>query len=391
MPMWMYSSSGADEIVGGAGLIKYPVAMENPDPQNARPRNPSFGKFMYFRFIRTLAAASAGFIIACVVGARLLPAPDLPSVVREKIARLSTEGDQYDAIFLGSSRIQNHVMPALFDDLVARGGIHMKSFNFGIASMHAPEDDYVLDLILAQPHARLRWVFVEIDFFRTEMQPDQAGTLRGQYWHDLPRIELLCRRLFLTTESGLRRNIRDAFRRWNDFLDHGLLFCKRSANIGRGAQLIERHLFRADQNPMNWRVLGDSADGWTPVIPNESDIAERQSGRLGKILQKRIANPPARDEADSASQSILASLLAKIVKTGAMPVIVIPPRIRHYYLYPAPDIAARFPTIDLCDPVRYPELYREDLHVDGTHLNREGAVVFTRELAGAFLDAARKR
>jgi len=349
---------------------------------------------MYLRLSRTLAsaiAAVAGFAIVCVVDMRLLPAPDLPSVVREKIARLSTEGDQYDAIFLGSSRIQDHVMPALFDDLMARGGMRMKSFNFGISSLHAPEDDYVLDLILAQPHARLRWVFVEADFFQTDVTTDQDGTLRGLYWHDFPRFALVCRRLSLATETGLKHRLLDAWVRLRDFQKHAWLFCERSAGTGRGAEILETRLLMKGPAPMDWSSLGKSGDGWVAAVPSSKDIAEKNSGRLGKFLKERTLNPPERDEADSASQGILASLLAKIVRAGAIPVIVIPPRIRQVYFYPEPALARQFPVIDLCSPTTYPELYREEFHVDRSHLNEKGAQLFTRALAGAFLESVQKR
>jgi hypothetical protein len=335
-------------------------------------------------------AATTGFVIACYCNMRFFPELRPPHVVREKMVHLSKYGDDYDAIFLGSSRIQNHVMPAIFDRVMTERGHPMRSFNFGISSLHAPEDDYVLDLILAEPHARLRWVFVEIDFFRTDLQADQTGTFRGLYWHDLPRFALLCRRLSVATEIGIRRNIRDALGRGEDFLQHGRLFCERSANVGRGSELLERRFFRTPPAPMDWESLGPLRDGWVAATPGAKDIAERVSGHLGSFLKERIVNPPVRDEADSASQSILASLLMKIVKAGAMPVIVIPPRIRQYYFYPSPALARRFPIIDLCDPVKYPVLYREETRVDRSHFNKEGAEIFTRLMAETFDNRVRK-
>ena len=101
-------------------------------------------------------------------------------------------------------------------------------------------------------------------------------------------------------------------------------------------------------------------------------------------------NPPVRDETDSASQNILASLLSKIARAGATPIIVIPPRIRQSYFYPAPPIARYFPVFDMCDPSKYPELYREELHVNRSHFNERGAEIFTQLMAEEFVNAVRK-
>lgn len=340
-------------------------------------------------WLRTLLGASAGLAIASGLAAHILPSPDLPHIVREKIAHLSEHGDEYDAIFLGSSRIQNHVIPALFDRIVAETGTPIRSFNFGISAMHPPEDDYVLDLILAQPHARLRWVFVEIDFLETSVQADESGTLRGLYWHDWPRLAVLCHRLGVSRQKGMRRNIRDAFERAHDFLDHLQLFCGRSANVGRGAQALDRWLDRTPPAPMDWNSLGPDHDGWLPAIPKEENIIDKQSGRLGSFLRERILDPPRKDESDRTSQKILAAFLNKIVQAGATPVIVIPPRTRQSYYYPGSEIAARFPIIELCDPARFPELYQEEFRVDRSHFDKDGARIFTRMMAEQFIAATR--
>jgi hypothetical protein len=345
---------------------------------------------MAIRLLLAAIAAIAGFAVVSRLAAHFLAAPELPYLVREKAAYLLEHGNDYDAIFLGSSRIQNHIMPERFDQFVAGAGMPMRSFNFGISSMHSPEDEYVLDLILARPHARLRWIFVEIDFLHPSIQADQSGTLRAAYWHDWPRFSLIWRCLSVAKEKRIHLVIQDAFRRAGDLLDHARLFGQRSANIGRGAQALGDWLFDIPPMPMHWDALGIGHDGWVPAVEKEKDAAERRSGRLGRIVKERIADPPSRDDTDAAAQIALARLLEKIAKAGATPVIVIPPRLRKSYFYPAPDLARRFPVIDLCDPAGFPDLYREDLRVDLSHLNEAGAEIFTRVMSEQFVGAIRK-
>ena len=127
---------------------------------------------------RALLAMSAwvlGFALTTRLAGVCLPPAELPSTVREKLAHLAAHGDDYDVIFVGSSRIQNHIMPALFDRLTAEGGLPVKSFNAGVSSMHTPEDGWYLEQILARKPARLRWVFLEIDFFELGHQSRQRS------------------------------------------------------------------------------------------------------------------------------------------------------------------------------------------------------------------------
>ena len=141
---------------------------------------------------------------------------------------------------------------------------------------------------------------------------------------------------------------------------------------------------RVPPKPLDRSSLGPDGDGWLPAIPSLGDIADQKSGRLAKSLEERIMEPPTRQMDDRTSQNILASYLRRIVKAGATPVIVIPPRVRQFYFYPRDDIARQFPIIDFCDPRRFPELYEERVRVDGSHLNEEGARMFTRLLAREF-------
>ena len=74
-----------------------------------------------------------------------------------------------------------------------------KSFNAGVHGMAVPEDAWMLEQILASRPARLRWVFLEIDFFQTAIKDGEKGTLRSVAWHDWPRFWSLCRRLTAMT------------------------------------------------------------------------------------------------------------------------------------------------------------------------------------------------
>src|ERR1700722_18420156 len=95
------------------------------------------------RGIVVISGALSWGMVSWLLGA-FFPPQENPPCVREKFAHLTTHRDDYDALFLGSSRIQNHVMCRVFDQLAGIPGLHANSFNARISSMHMPEDDYCL-------------------------------------------------------------------------------------------------------------------------------------------------------------------------------------------------------------------------------------------------------
>jgi hypothetical protein len=342
------------------------------------------------RGIVPVGAAIVGFLLVVWCVDAVLPPREMPSTIREKLGYLAAHKDEYDVLFLGSSRIQNHAMPGIFDRLAAAGGRPVKSFNAGVASMHAPEDTWFLEQILTLKPKRLRWVFVEADYFPTELQADQQGTLRGVAWHDWPRFRQLAERVLIMKKGiGWRDKVGDTFGRFRDFLQHLAAFGARATNLGRGIQLFERWQqgvpWGENPEPLNPEKLGPHQDGWLAAKPEDDDDHKR----LAQVLETRRASPPKPQQADRISQAALGDLIDRVTAAGAVPILVIPPRARSNYFIPSPANARRAAAvIDLCDPGDHPELYAPENRIDSSHLNEHGAEIFTRLLAERFLQLA---
>src|SRR5687767_13062240 len=122
----------------------------------------------------SLAAArsSAGAIVlqallalaAFVAGAALLrtrvPLADEVNL-GTKLAYFEANAEEYDALYLGSSRVQRGLDTVQVDAELRAAGFPMRSFNFGVRGLHSFELDYVLHRLLAREPRRLRWVFLE--------------------------------------------------------------------------------------------------------------------------------------------------------------------------------------------------------------------------------------
>src|SRR5437868_4431634 len=86
-------------------------------------------------------------------------------MVKEKWEYWRRHKDEFDTVFVGTSRTYRGIMPKVFDELTAAAGVPTHSFNFGIDGMHAPEDAFMAEQILADPPKNLRHVFLEIGVF----------------------------------------------------------------------------------------------------------------------------------------------------------------------------------------------------------------------------------
>ena len=89
------------------------------------------------RFV-TVALGLGALLVTSFVYHALLP-PSLPEGVAEKLSFFAEHKDEFDTIFLGSSRFYYAISPKNFDRLTRENGAPTRSFNFGIDGMNPPE------------------------------------------------------------------------------------------------------------------------------------------------------------------------------------------------------------------------------------------------------------
>ncbi len=335
--------------------------------------------------------AVCAFLLTCLLGDRLLPKRELPWLVREKMAHLAAHGNDYNALFIGSSRMQDNIIPAVFDRDVDGQGFTIRSFNAGISGMYPPQDAYLLDQILHLKLTGIRWVFIELQTLQTTLPRANRQTLQQLYWHDWPRFSLLCER-FVATQS--RRHWRDRVaevgERWPDFCDHVLLFVRRFTSLGRGSVLLNRWVFREPITAEDWSLLGDYGDGWTPAGTHRG-LDPQETAALESDLEVRRKKPPVREAGDRVTQKALDLMIAKIQRAGATPILIVPPTARGTYFAPDPAQARNLVILNFCDPPKYPELYLTKYRVDPSHLNAAGAEIFSHLLAQRFIEAVGRK
>ena len=129
------------------------------------------------RGARNAAIFAIAAVAGCVAIGRALPLPEVPQV-KEKLDWFRAHRGDYTALFLGTSRVRRHIIPSLFDRLAAEHGMEMRSFNLGVDSLAAPEDEWLpLRDLAAQSGRSSEYLAMLVRKGRLE------ATKRGARWY----------------------------------------------------------------------------------------------------------------------------------------------------------------------------------------------------------------
>jgi hypothetical protein len=339
------------------------------------------------RALVSIGCFALAFGSTCWVAGRCLPFPEIPEV-SAKLRHLAARGDDYEVLFLGSSRVELQVVPAAFDQRMAELGRPLRSFNAGVSAMTPPEDAYFFDQIANRPHRQLRWVIIELGPVLIEPDSFRAETARLTYWHDLERT-LLMERGGLAEWSRTRERLAKKNQRsksWSErwaahrkalqpCLAHMSHLIRHEVHLGQGAALLT-------DSPTHY--IGE--EGW---MPTDGVMTEKNRLEYQRLLEERRATPQGMKPGNPAGAEAIRRLVQKVIARGATPVLLVPPTVGPTRFQPPEDIQKSCTIIDFSDIAAYPELFQIEHRLDAEHLNSAAAPLFSRLLAERFFAAAR--
>lgn len=340
---------------------------------------------------RTVQAAGSFAVTAMLVG-HIAPYPEM-GPVDDKLRFFEAHRDEYDVLFFGSSRVYRGIVPAAFDAEMARRGAPVRSFNFGADGMDSHETAALVRRVLALRPQRLRWVVVELDRWSAELPPENRFKRRAVFWHDREETASVLRTLARADVS--------AERRLELATTHLLHLAARTTAAGRGRGLVASVRARFGTGRRAGREaaaeLARSA-GFEPFsqgayrTPSHHPFRRRFLEGLPDY-RRAVARLPAANRAaaglDGYNVEAVAHQVAAIRRAGARPVHLITPTAR-----PTPELyrlaeAGHVPILlAFNDPAAYPALFAEERRFDAEHLTTEGALHFSRLLAGRLAGTA---
>ncbi len=323
------------------------------------------------------AIGAVAFVGSCFGLHALLPFPKVPKVT-PKLRYFIEHKDEFDTLFVGSSHIYRHVIPATFDRVAAEHGVPTRSFNLAISGMHPPESFYLLDQALRAKPTKLKWVFVELEDLYLKWSKEKRETRRFLYWHNWPLTWLA---LAKTTNPDGRwpwwRILWQSVHSETVRVHIGM-FVKNFTNVGRAKDLEDR-IARPDKANSTREQL-DERRGYEP---RRETMSADQTAHYREHLQRSVA-AAGRRVIDLLTDESYRDCAREIRDGGATAIFIVPPgsgqtelRFRDVASPPGPVLAFNKAN-------NYPALYDPRVRVDGQHLTAEGAETFTQLLAERF-------
>lgn len=321
-------------------------------------------------------------LLAAAAGIRHLDALPFWDYCRHKTTHLSRTLDDYDTLFVGSSRFHRSLIPEEFDARMRALGQESQSFNMALRGLRMHDFQPLLEWVIEQQPKKLKRIFVELYTY------DQY--LRDGSWMTGTQIEVHTPATLL---SRLASNAMSHHEFGERMAIHGHIVAHTLVNTFRIGQAgrITRDCFR--------RAMGAKLSPGTPV--EHGGFAELALGSVDKHRAKQhrewLENPAAANKLLAAKRDNLCpewmvggfnidafrAQLAQIEATGIEVVYVVMPQISFgFYGRDGVPEAAKLATVLLLDsPSDDPDLYDLKLWFDSNHMIRSGANLVSRRIA----------
>jgi len=357
------------------------------------PHKPT-GRSTVIRALINTGIGAAAFLVTCIGLRVVLPFPEIDGGVSQKFRFFAAHKDEFDTLFIGSSRIYFQISPAIFDRVTRENGLRTHSFNFGIGGMYLPETGYLLEQILKLKPRNLKWVFIEYDELQTKWSLENQTSRRALYWADWKRVSLLLRKL---SDAGMDAfwlpnpaKIRDIVLRQGDEENTQSLltfyvtqFERKYTNVARAADVLG-YFFGRDTTERRVSYLGAAGDGYVarPNRMSASQAAGYERG-LAAAMAQSGTHPLSSYTVEAYRQCA-----QEVMKIGATPIFLITPNTTQINIK-IENTQLSGAVMAFNNPRTYPKLYRADVRRDGQHLTKLGAEEFTRIVAANFVELAR--
>ena len=320
--------------------------------------------------------------------------------VEKKFAYFAAHKDEFDFVFIGSSRVMNQISPRLFDREMAAAGRPCRSINLGYAAMFLPESAFLIERVRALHPARLRGMLVELSSPTPRHDAQHPLMAREIYWHGPVGTALACAAVLTETSSTY-----SAAERREQLWRQGAIYARCLLHLDSGLTLLD-HLRTLGNRRSKRRLatpdlLGPDRDGFFPLrtLLGQGEAGAVKTGGSTQDLQGFEDNVAALRAEEAAplpapappalgfalGQKILRDVMERQVRalraSRIEPVYFIGPGTTREQ--PFLDLAARGVVPRLFafnDPVAYPELYRPDMRADRYHLSPRGAELLTHLL-----------
>lgn len=324
--------------------------------------------------------ATLAFVAAGAVLRAFLPGGTQHERTEVKFEHFREHRREFNVLFFGSSRVFRGFDPQAFDRVCAENGVATRSFNFGIGGSHAIEIEHLLTRVHGLAPQGLDFVLVDPEGLDLPAIHDNFHASSVIAWHDLARTRFVTE---LLDSQPL-----DAWTKLDLAGSHWSSCAYHYANIGRALGLVDACLGIAPSAERIEQTLGPFGNGYSADARERRERRFESKGRdeyLALLAEFELERPTGAPPSAAALE--LYRRLQRLAKDlGAQPVFVTLPA-----LYIQNDLLGAHAAgeVELLlgyhDPLANAELYALESREDHTHLNADGARIFSEKLARDFV------
>ncbi|MFO1029935.1 MAG: hypothetical protein U1F60_02545 [Planctomycetota bacterium] len=342
---------------------------------------------MLRRFAHVVVFLAA--LAATALGIRRLDTEPVQSWMRMKLDHFAAVGDQYDTVFVGSSRLNFGLDPERFDARMAELGQPTRSYNLAFGGMRQHDFTWVLAWLAEHRPPKLRRVLVELH--------EWSQWVRGGQWYadqdiELHTLDLLwprCRSVLLDLDGPLQKLEQLRF-----VVAHTAL---NALSVGRGPRLVDgvvRHL-QGEPGPAPTAVprhgaarIEDVTEA--PVLANRrAFLADPEPATTArKKITELVEGPWPSGCFDRAS---FAMQVQRLRALGVEPMFVVMPTWERGFRGRdgIAEVEREVRVLDLDHPLQNRPLFDRALYFDQSHLNEAGCTRFSDYLAERLVEFER--
>jgi hypothetical protein len=331
--------------------------------------------------LKTLLLFALVTLISVVLTSRLLPVFWAHPDAEAKLEYWKERKQDYNTLFIGSSRIFHHVVPSRFDSLANAAGYKISSFNLGVAAFPMPQSFTMTSQVLEEAPG-LKHVFIEVTPVYFTVARELINTPKNYYWYDYRHMMLLCRHI--NAEKMGAKKKRELCR------EHVLSWVEKNMFVG-GAQTVFTSMVTGEEAWVKKQCATDAgfisfeAEKKSGPYKTETIVRRKEFLKDTTILEKRraIARQGAfgRKTIRTPYADYIGELYKDFTARGVKVYFVITPRLGTYA--GLQEMLAKVPQesiIDLSSPDQFPGFYSFENSFDRGHMNTMGAKLFTDKL-----------
>ncbi len=350
-------------------------------------------------FIKLTLISTLIFIVSRVLGVLVYPSLNLTpwswgsEIIDQKKNWLNQHRDEYNMLVIGSSRVYRQVDPEILDSLVS-GPAKVKSFNFGVNWLFAPESFYILDNLVEKEGLNYNYVIIELSKIRS-IDYANFHTTRTIYWTNYSNYSFAVRAI-ASSNFAIHEKVATILAYSVNYIDNlinlgyiteALSF---KVNIPLYAGFPDMGTKKNGYNTLTTHPIGsalskeENTEARHLKFLADTSVVTRRLNMSTRQFDKFEKNPELLNRYNKYYADHLNKMIDEAKKNGTHLVFLMSPRVdlnQYNELIPLFNNIHPAHRMEISDGRKYPELYMAANSFDETHLNTEGAKIYTTIVA----------